>query len=307
MSFITVISSKGGSGKSTTVMGLGLWASKLRPRQNVLLIDGDLVVNTIQFKMCRKPKATLADVLSGSQRLDKALHQCDLEDSSTGKPLYPNLGILPAAKRRRGKKQRGSFLPPMRGSRYSLVMQIARQLDDMKGELRRTFPLVFVDTPATRGMEHMFLAGLGDGVIYVTDPADEAIEATMSTASDLERMLNARTVGVVLNRLSPSHKEEKWVKKAEKIAPVLGVVPKDDLVDDAFSRNIPVVAEDEDSPASQALKEITVKLLETELKPAEKIAPRLEGVFWGLAESLKSRSDADREATKKLWFPEKRE
>ena len=107
MSFITVISSKGGSGKSTTVMGLGLWASKLRPNQNVLLIDGDLVVNTIQFKMCRSPKATLADVLQKFSPLEDALHQCDLVDPDTGKALYPNLGILPAAKRRRGQKRSG--------------------------------------------------------------------------------------------------------------------------------------------------------------------------------------------------------
>ena len=306
MSFITVISSKGGSGKSTTVMGLGLWASKLRPNQNVLLIDGDLVVNTIQFKMCRKPKATLADVLQKFSSLEDALHQCDLVNPDTGKALYPNLGILPAAKRRRGQKRRESFLPPMHGSRYSSVMQVARQFDDMKDELRRTFSLVFVDTPATRGMEHMFLAGLGDGVIYVTDPADESIEATMGTASDLERMLGAQTIGVVLNRLSPAQKKQEWVKKASEIAPVLGVVPKDDLVDDAFARNIPVVAEDENSPASQAFKEITLKLLDAKIKPSEKIAPRLESVFWGLAESLKSESDANREIAEKLWFQEKK-
>lgn len=306
MSFITIISSKGGSGKSTTVMGLGMWASKLRPNQNVLLVDGDLVVNTIQFKMCRKPKATLADVLQRFSSLEDALHQCDLVNPDTGKALYPNLGILPAAKRRRGQKQRESFLPPMHGSRYSSVMQIARQLDDMKNELQKTFSLVFVDTPATRGMEHMFLAGLGDGVIYVTDPSDESIEATQGTASDLERILGAHTIGVVLNRLSSSHKRQEWVKKAGEIAPVLGIVPRDELVDDAFARNIPIVAEDENSPASQAFKEIALKLLETKIKPAEKIAPRLESIFWGLAESLKSESGANREATEKLWFPEKK-
>jgi len=76
------------------------------------------------------------------------------------------------------------------------------------------------------------------------------------------------------------------------------------LVDDAFARNIPVVAEDEDSPASQALKEITLKLLETKIKPAEKITPRLERVFWGLAESLRAQSsEIDRKVAEELWFP----
>ena len=301
MSFITVISSKGGSGKSTIVMGLGLWASKLRPNQNVLLIDGDLVVNTIQFKMCRKPKATLADVLRGISPLEDALHQCDLVNPDTGEAIYPNLGILPAAKRRRGQKQRESFLPPMHGGRYASVMQIARQLDDMKDELQKIFSLVFVDTPATRGMEHMFLAGLGDGIIYVIDPTDESIEATLTTASDLERMLGAQTIGVVINRLSSKHKKQEWVKKASEIGPVLGVVPKDDLVDDTFARNIPVVAENENCPASQALKEITLRLLETKIKPSEKIAPRLESIFWGLAESL-IKSNKNQEVSERPGF-----
>ena len=287
-SFIAVISSKGGSGKSTTVMGLSMWVSKLRPKENVLVLDGDLVVNTIQFKMCRAPKATLADVLRDSEPLERALHRCDIKDPKTGRALYPNVGILPAAKRRHGEKSRKSFLPPMHGSRYSSIMQIAKQFDDMKRKLQIMFSFAFIDTPAARGMEHMFLAGLGDGVIYVVDPSDESIEATVSTARDLERMLGVQTLGVVLNRITPYHDKQKWVKKASEIGPVLGVVPKDDLVDRAFSHNIPVVAADENSPASQALKKIVLKLLELEIKPAGEITPRLEQLFWGAARAIKA-------------------
>ena len=288
MSFITVISSKGGSGKSTTVMGLSIWASKLKPKEKVLVLDGDLVVNTIQFKMCRNPKATLADVLRGSEPLERALHRCDIQNSKTGEPLYPNVGILPAAKRRHGEKSRKSFLPPMHGSRYSSIMQIAKQFDDMKKKLQSMFSLTFVDTPAARGMEHMFLAGLGDGVVYVADPSDESIEATLSTARDLEKMLGIQTIGVVLNRITPYHDKRKWIEKAGEIGPILGVVPKDDLVDRAFSRNIPVVAADENSPASQALKKITLKLLDSWIKPAEEITPRLGQLFWGAARTIKA-------------------
>jgi len=292
MSFITVMSSKGGSGKSTVVMGLSLWASKLKPDEKVLVLDGDLVVNTIQFKMCRNPKTTLADILRESEPVERALHRCDIKNPKTGKPLYPNIGILPAAKRRGKRKKRGSFLPPMHGSRYSSIMQIARQFDYIKGKLQKTFSFAFIDTPAARGMEHMFLAGIGDGVIYVADPSDESIEATMGTAKDLEKMLDIQTIGIVLNRITPYHKEKKWIEEASKIAPVLGVVPKDDLVDKAFSQNIPVVAANKNSPASQALKGITNKLLDSKIKPADEVAPRLEHLFWKAAKTIKRRKEA---------------
>jgi len=271
VAIITILSGKGGTGKSTLTMGLGSWVSRLKPDRNVLLIDGDLSVSTIRFKMCQRPRATLADVLAGRKPLSEAIHVCELLTPGTKELLYPNLAILPASM----PDQNGIFLPPLRGSIYGSFLSVARKFDEMISELRKDFFLVLVDTPASISLEHVILTGIADGAIYVVEPAHESLEVATHASRDLKRLMRVRPIGVVLNNLPSGASQREWVKKAERIAPLLGVVPEDDRVRETFMHDIPVAAEYPDSPASQAMRGIAVKLLGITPKPA-KLTRRFE-------------------------------
>lgn len=258
MGVISVSGTKGGTGKSTVAMGITIWISKLREKP-ILLIDGDLHVRSVELKMCPVRDVTLADVLAGKKSWEDAVYACELE--SGGELLYPKLAVLPAG---------GRFLPPMKAGSHLAYLDLTRRIfSRMISDLREKFGTIIIDTPASISYEHLILIAVADRILYVCEPNDDSIKATLATAQGLMRLMEIEPAGVVLNRVPASIDVKPWLEKASKIAPVLGTVPDDDSVDDAFRDNLPVVAAYPDCPASLALKEIAKKLLKIKLKPAE--------------------------------------
>jgi MinD-like ATPase involved in chromosome partitioning or flagellar assembly len=253
---ISILGTKGGVGKSTVAMGIAIWMSKMQPDRWILLIDGDMHVQTIGLKMCPVTDVTLAEVLDGGKPVEEAVYQCELE--SNGKPLFPKLAILPAG---------GRFLPAMRGNPLEFISETKRKFDSIVTKLRKMFSYIIVDTPASMSFEHLILTSIADRVLYVCEPNDDSIEATRVTAVELKKFMDVESLGVVLNRVPLRVDERVWIKKASRIDRVLGVVPEDESVGEAFRENLPVVAVAPDSPASRALREITRRVLEVEIKP----------------------------------------
>jgi len=275
ISVISVLGTKGGTGKSTVAMNLAIWAAKLRPKQWTLLIDGDMHVRTVELKMCPVTDVTLAEVLEEDKPPEEAIYLCELEVQ--GKPLFPNLAILPAG---------GRFLPAMRGNPLDFIDRTKRKFDRILAKLRKRFPLVIVDTPASMSFEHLILTAIADRVIYVCEPNDDSIEATKLTAEGLKEFIDVQPLGVVINRM-PAHIDEKgWTKKARKIGKVLGVVPEDDAVGEAFRENLPVAAVAPESPSGRAMREITDKVIGAKVKPT-KLPKKLGRAIRATAEEIK--------------------
>jgi flagellar biosynthesis protein FlhG len=251
----SVIGTKGGAGKSTVSMGLAIWISKLRPEEKVLLVEGDTHVQTIQLKMCPGAQHTLSDVLSDECGLEDALYLCQL--MSEGNLLYPNLSVLPAG---------AQFLPRLSGDPIEFLKVTKQKFDVLQANLRKLFQRIIVDTPASFGFEHLLLTSIADGLVYVVEPSDDSIDATVRTARGLERLLGSRTAGVILNR-APRGEEEEWKEKARKVGRLLAVIPEDPAVAISFRQNLPVVAAFPTSPASMALRIAAESLLNLQLKP----------------------------------------
>jgi MinD-like ATPase involved in chromosome partitioning or flagellar assembly len=264
---ISIVGTKGGVGKSTFSMGLTICFAKLRPEDWMLLVDGDMHIRSVELKMCPECDATLAEVFEGKP-LEEAIYLCQLE--SEGKPLYPNLAVLPAG---------GRFLPPMRGDPLRFVEHTKQKFDEIIKKLRKRFAYITIDTPASMSFEHLILTAVADAVIYVAEPNDDSVEATIATAQGLKEFMDVRPLGSVLNRLPAGVSEKEWVRKLSAAAPVLGIVPDDLLVGDAFRRNMPVVALYPKSAAARAIENIARKILQLTIKPAavpEKIERALE-------------------------------
>ena len=259
---LSVVGTKGGCGKSTTAISLSIWLSRLRPKQWTLLIDGDQFVRTVQLKLCQRVEATLADVLRDREPLERSVHLCDLDDARTKRPLFPNLAVLPAS------REGGEFLPEVVGRHYDYLMGLAQRFDEMVGRLRKRFEWIVVDTPASFSAEHLILTGVADAVIYVVTPDRDSLEATERTAEGLSRYLGLRTLGVVVNRLPEGENPGVWAERAGSIGEVLGVVPEDPKVEEAFRRDLPVTVVDPDSPASLAFREIAKKVLRARVPPS---------------------------------------
>jgi septum site-determining protein MinD len=274
----SVVGTKGGCGKSTTAMSISIWLSRLKPEQWVLLIDGDMYVRTVQLKLCQHVEATLADVLKDREPLERSVHLCDLDDKRTKKPLFPNLAILPAS------REGGEFLPEVTGRHYDYLMSVAQRFDGIIGQLRRRFQYIVIDTPASISTEHLVLTGVADAILYVTTPDRDSIEATKRTADGLKYYLGLQPLGTVLNRLPKGADQKLWVELAGTIADVLGVVPEDPKVEEAFREDLPVVVANPRCPASLAFLDIakriaSLKVTEGELTPRIRQAVEVEERF----------------------------
>lgn len=267
MAVISVLGTKGGVGKSTFAMGLAISIAKFRPEDWTLLIDGDMHIRSVELKMCPEYDVTLADVLEGKP-LEEALYLSQLE--SEGKPLYPNLAVMPAG---------GRFLPMVSGDFLSFVEETKRKFDDIMKKLKTRFKYIVVDTPASLSFEHLILTAVADGVIFIAEPNDDSVEATVTTARGLKEFMDVRPIGSVLNRLPQGVREKEWVQKLAKVAPVLGVIPDDPMVGDSFRKNMPVVALYPRAPATRAIEGIADKVLKVTIRPTavpEKIERALE-------------------------------
>ncbi|MEM2875171.1 MAG: AAA family ATPase [Candidatus Hadarchaeales archaeon] len=260
MPIISIIGTKGGVGKSTVAMNASAWLSKLQDDM-VLLVDGDTHVRTVELKMCPNADVTLADVMAGKSTLADAIYRCQLV--SGGRPMFPRLAVLPAG---------GRFLPPGGRDIVSFVENTVGRFERMLETLRRRFSYIIVDTPASVSFEHLILTAIADGLLYVVNPDIDSILSASQTAAGLKELMGMEGIGVVVNR-APRGGADRFIREAELVGPVLGVVPDDELVEDAFRKDLPVIAMYPDSPASQALRGIAEELMKKEI-PATRLMPK---------------------------------
>jgi MinD-like ATPase involved in chromosome partitioning or flagellar assembly len=260
---ISVIGTKGGVGKSTVSIGVAAWLSKLQDDM-VLLVDGDPHVKTAELKLCRGVDVTLADVMRGKYSLADAIYLCQLKLGKS--PIFPKLALLPVG---------GRFFPNIGRDMPKFVKQSIDQLKKMMALLRKNFSYVIVDTPASVTFEHVILTAIADGLIYVVTPDVDSIFSTRQTAAGLKEIVGTKGVGVVMNRVPRGTIMTNWMDYARYIAPMLGSIDDDDLIEDAFRQNLPVVVAYPRIAASLSLRDIAKAILKIDIKPA-KLAPRLE-------------------------------
>lgn len=263
MPIISIIGTKGGVGKSTVAMGLAIWLSKLQNGM-VLLVDGDTHVRTVELKLCPGADVTLSHVLGGKKTLADAIYSCQL--SAGGKPLYPRLAVMPAG---------GRFLPPGSRDMVSFVQNTVKRFDRMLPQLRKKFEYIIVDTPASVGFEHLILTAIADVILYVVNPDVDSILSTSQTAAGLKQLLNIDGIGVVVNHAPRGSTVDDWADQAGRIAPVIGLVQDDELVEDAFRKDLPVVAAYPESPSSLELQKIAKEIIRRDIAPT-KLMPKFE-------------------------------
>ncbi|MFN4133847.1 MAG: MinD/ParA family protein, partial [Candidatus Hadarchaeales archaeon] len=247
----SVVGTKGGVSKTTVAMGVSIWMSLMRPHEKILLVDGDLHVRSVELKMCPTKEATLYDVMIGKRSWKDAVYTCQL--ASGDDLLYPNLAIMPAG---------GRFISFGRGNSNEKFLRSCKILDRTFSEMRKKFSRIIIDTPASVSYEHILLTGTSDKILYVCEANDDSISSTLATAQGLSKLMDVEAAGVVISKVMKGISLSTWMRKASKIAPVLGTIPFDEAVDVAFRENLPVVAAYPKSPASLAIKKIARKLTE---------------------------------------------
>ena len=225
-----VASGKGGTGKTTSPMALGMALSE---RYDVTVVDADTGMANLLFH------AGLADV-------ETTLHDVLVEDGApVGAATYDRFGMN---------------VVPCGTSLAAFEAADPGRLRDVVAELAADTDVLLLDSPATLDSKSAILPiVLADRVVVVLNPTVPAIsdglkvqEYALSYGSDI--------AGTVFNRVRGDVSDVR--EKAERYfeGPTLATVPESDAVQAARSAGVPLLAHAPESPAAEGFRTAAERL-----------------------------------------------
>jgi septum site-determining protein MinD len=231
---IGIVSGKGGVGKTTVTLNLGLALKEFN--EDVTIVDGDLTTSNLGLYLgIYRFGLTLHDLLKKRAKVDSAIFV-----HTTG------LKILPAS---------------VASKKFKV------SLKKLKKILRKLDGTVLVDSPPGIDTLPLNILKASDEIIIITNPEISSISDSMKVAQTANS-LNKKVIGTILNRIHNSGYEltEKEVESALGI-PLIGTIPEDKSIKQANFYGTPLLVYKPLSPASIAFKQIAARLLNREFKP----------------------------------------
>ena len=229
---IAVAGAKGGVGKTTTAINLGV--SLAQTGHTVAVVELDLAMANIIDFLQFEPDRTLHDVLSGTAPTTEALY-----------PIDDRMHVLPS----------GTELAGFNAINVAALAPVIRSL-------RPAYDFVILDTAAGVSPETIYPLRLADEVLIVSTPRVAAIRDGKKTI-ELANRVNGEVMGVIFVRAGSGR-----APPPERLATFLetdlvGVVPEDGTVAAAQDMSEPVCLFDPNSPAATAYQEIADSLVLT--------------------------------------------
>lgn len=222
---ISIISVKGGVGKTTIATNLGVTISSTF-KKRCLVIDGDLKLPSAGFHLnIIEPEITLAEFLKG-----------DFVIQQTIKTHESGLHLIPGSVSEED-------LPPQKIKEG--IQQIAGDYD-----------WIIIDTPACIDDNLKNIIALSDEVIIVSSPDFPAISGSLK-AVKLAKELNIKVMGVALNRVRGKNYEIDSDKISEVLeAPIIASIPEDAAVSQSLSKKKPITLDSPNSPAAKEMRKL---------------------------------------------------
>ncbi|HLC36412.1 MAG TPA: cell division ATPase MinD [archaeon] len=267
---ITLVSGKGGVGKTIITANLGIALSQAG--FSVCLVDTDVAMANLSLLLnMQSSPITLHDVLLGEAVIHDAIY-----DGPEGTKVIPS----------------GLSLDTYRRVDTEKLTQVIRSIHN-------DFDFILLDGPAGIGKDTMASIASADESILVTTPVSAAIADVLKTKIVCQRLGN-KPFGVILNQVRKEKGEisDTDVSKMMEL-PVFGVYPYNENLRKAYlaEKVVPILIKDPTSDFSLAVRKSIKKMTGVEIKTEEKSAGIL-GLF------KKSASSKETEA---LETPEKGE
>jgi len=233
----TIASGKGGTGKTTTVVNLGVALAALYSRYferaKVIMVDADVGMANVGLALGLEGcMPTLHEVLAGRANVKDATY-----DGSDGVKIMPS-GIS------------------LHGSRMSF-----KRFPNVVKQLRKMADFVLIDAPPGMSEECMVPLRVADGIFLVVNPDLISVVDALKIKMLVERY-DKEVKGAIINRAG--RRDELPVRKVEELLDldILQVVPEDSKVKKASMLRVPVVSNTPNSPAAKAFKRLAVSLFE---------------------------------------------
>lgn len=238
---ITVVSGKGGVGKSNIALNLGLALSREGAR--VLLIDGSVNLSNLDILSGVSPSHRLFDVVEGKVKLKDAVAE-----------IAPNVFLLAGSSdgrlKRLGSGDAATFFREVKMSEPA-------------------FHYAVIDTAGGIVQESISLALLSDEVLVVSTPEPTAVMDAYVLVKAIKRINSNADLKLLINRARDREEAEEVRAKFDLVSEhflnmkigFAGFIPADVSVEKAVSVQTPLVQEFPDSPASKALATIAEAIL----------------------------------------------
>jgi flagellar biosynthesis protein FlhG len=244
-----VTSGKGGVGKTNVTANLALLAA--RAGRRVLVIDADLGLANVEILFGLTPKYHMGHLIDSSVALDRVL-------------VSGPQGIC--------------MLPAGNGHEMLTHLDDAQKLRLVTALdlLEDRFDLVFVDTGAGIGENVQFFVGAAQECLLVVNQEPTALSDAYAAVKVFSQRASVKRFNVVVNSVPNDAAGrgilEKLTNVADRFLDVhcryVGFIPRDENVHRSVMARAPVVVAFPHSPASQALRIVSDRLL-AEAPPAQ--------------------------------------
>jgi septum site-determining protein MinD len=222
-----VASGKGGTGKTTSTLALGM---ALADEHDVTVVDADTGMANLLFH-------------AGLSEADVTLHDLLVEgvDAALSEAVYERFGmrVVPC----------GTSLDAFRAADPG-------RLRDVVADLAAETDVLLLDSPAALGSKSAVLpVVLADRTVVVLQPTVPSLSDALKV-QEYARSYGTETAGVLFNRVRDEDGVDRVADRAERYfgGATLGVVPEDESVRAARRAGEPLLAHAPDSPAATAFR-----------------------------------------------------
>lgn len=238
MTSITVASDKGGTGKTSISINLGVAIAQFG--RDVIVLDSDIEMGNLEIHLgIEGARVNLHEVLAGKAELEEAIYEGPF-----------GVRAVPA----------GISLSGLRRSDPKRIGEVVKELS------RRTEMLI-IDAPAGLGTPSLAALEAGKEVLLVVTPEISSMSDALKTIM-VARKLGSRVLGAVLNRVS-GDTADLAAEEVEAILEtnVLAIIPEDLEMRKSPAFGQPVVIRCPNSPAAVAIKKLAAGLIGEEYIP----------------------------------------
>ena len=228
---ISVLSGKGGVGKTTLVSNLG--AALVKRGKNVIILDGNVTTPNLSLHLgIPFYPVTLHDVLKSKIPIESAIYHHE-----------SGLKIIPASLSYEAVKD-------VDMERFqAVILKLLGKAD-----------IVIVDSAAGLGKEALSAINVADDLIVVTNPDLPSVTDALRTIKIAEER-GTKVTGVVVNRIKGLRHEMPLNEiKSMLEVPIIAAIPEDLAVPRSIAKRIPVVYHKPNSRASLEFHRLAAKI-----------------------------------------------
>lgn len=223
---IAIASGKGGVGKTTTALNLGVALAQLG--KNVTVLDANVEVANLELYLgLNGSKPTLHNVLAGEASIENAIHEVAGAKVITGSMKLESL--------------RKIYLEKFKECTNSLL---------------ENTDILLIDAPPGLGTDAIAALSAAQAVLLLVTPDIASLSGALK-AKSIAEYLGIRILGAVANRVTKD-KTELRIEDIENVlmVEVIAEIPEDPEIRRAAAFSQPAVVMHPNSPASQAIKKL---------------------------------------------------